>query len=49
MNDKRSKLGKATDILAKIIKHQIDTLPPAVATAKRKQLHDMAANFKPSR
>jgi hypothetical protein len=27
MTDKRSKLDKATDILAKIIKQQIDTLP----------------------
>jgi hypothetical protein len=49
MTDKRSKLDKATDILANIIKQQIDTLPSAVATAKRKQLHDLGANFKPSR
>jgi hypothetical protein len=49
MTDKRSKLDKATDILAKIIKQQIDTLPSAVATAKRKQLHDMAVSYKPSR
>jgi hypothetical protein len=49
MTDERSKLDKAKDILAKIIKQQIDTLPPAVATVKRKQLHDLAANFKPSR
>jgi len=48
MAGNRSKLDKATDILAKIIQQQIDTLPPAVATAKRKQLHDLAASFKPS-
>jgi hypothetical protein len=49
MTDKRSKLDKATDILAKIIKQQIDTLPPPIAATKRKKLQDLAANFKPSR
>jgi hypothetical protein len=42
MAKKRTKLDKATDIVAKIIKEQLDTLPDDVAEAKRKELHDLA-------
>jgi hypothetical protein len=48
MASKKSKLDKATDILAKIVQQQIDTLSPAVATAKRKKLHDLAARVSTS-
>jgi hypothetical protein len=48
MADKRSKLDKATDLVAQIIQEQINTLPPAVAAAKRKELRDLAASFSPS-
>jgi hypothetical protein len=42
MARKKSKLDKATDIVAKIIRDQLDTLPRATAEAKRKKLHDVA-------
>jgi hypothetical protein len=48
MASKKSKLDKATDIVAKIIKEQLDTLPIAVAEAKRKELHDLALRVSPS-
>jgi hypothetical protein len=48
MASKKSKLDKATDIVAKIIKEQLDTLPSAVAKTKRKELHDLALRVSPS-
>jgi hypothetical protein len=48
MASKKSKLDKATDIVAKIIREQLDTLPPAVAEAKSKELHDLALRVSPS-
>jgi hypothetical protein len=45
---RKSKLDKATEIVAKIIQEQLDTLPPAVAEAKRKKLHDLALKVSPS-
>jgi hypothetical protein len=42
MAKKKSKLDKATDIVAKIIGEQLATLPPAVAARKRKELHNLA-------
>ena len=42
MTKKKSKLDKAADIVAQIIAEQLATLPPAVAVAKRKRLHDLA-------
>ena len=43
MASKKSKLDKATDIVAKIIGEQLKTLPPAVAQAKRRVLHGLAS------
>ncbi len=43
MASRKSKLDKATDVVAKIIQEQLDTLPPSVARAKRRELHDLAA------
>jgi hypothetical protein len=43
MASRKSKLDKATDIVAKIIQEQLDTLPPNVARAKRRELHALAA------
>jgi hypothetical protein len=42
MARKKSKLDKATDIVAKIIQGQLETLPPVVAESKLKRLHDLA-------
>jgi hypothetical protein len=48
MARKKSQLDKATDIVARIIQQQLETLPPAVAEAKRKELHDLAVKASPS-
>jgi hypothetical protein len=45
MANRKSKLDKATDIVTKIIQKQINTLPSAAATAKRKRLHTLAAKL----
>lgn len=42
MAKKKSQLDKATDLIAKMIKEQLDTLPAAVAEKKREELHDLA-------
>jgi len=42
MATKNAKLDKAVDTIAEIIQSQLDTLPPAVAKAKRQQLHRLA-------
>jgi hypothetical protein len=47
MAGKRSKLDKATDIVAKIFQEQIESLPPAVAASKRKKLHNLAVRVSP--
>ena len=41
MATKRSKIDKAVESVAKIIQAQLDTLPPSVAKAKRKELHQL--------
>jgi hypothetical protein len=48
MASKKSKLDKATDLVAKIIREQLATLPPEIAKAKRKELHDLAAKVSPT-
>ncbi len=42
MATKKSKIDKAVESVAKIIQAQFDTLPPAAAKAKRKELHQLA-------
>jgi hypothetical protein len=42
MAKRKSKLDKATDIIAEIIAAQLAKLSPSVAAAKRKRLHDLA-------
>ncbi|HEY5068442.1 MAG TPA: hypothetical protein VII37_01610 [Candidatus Acidoferrum sp.] len=44
-----SKLDEAADILAKIVKEQIKSLPPAVVVSKRKTLLELATSFQRSR
>lgn len=39
---RKSKLDNATDTFAKIVVGQLATLPPEVAKAKRKRLHEMS-------
>jgi hypothetical protein len=41
----KSKLDEATDILTKIVKEQIERLPPAVALSKREKLRELAITF----
>jgi hypothetical protein len=48
MPRKKSKLDEATDIVAKIIGEQIQSLPPALAAEKRKELHNLALKVSPS-
>jgi hypothetical protein len=43
MATKNVKLEKAVEMVAKIIKSQLDTLPPAEAKAKRQELRQLAA------
>ena len=43
MASKKSKLDKATDIVAKIIQEQLGTLSPTIARAKRRELRELAA------
>jgi len=42
MAKKKTELDKAAEKLATIILAQLDTLPPDVAKAKRKEFHQMA-------
>jgi hypothetical protein len=42
MATKGSKLDKAVESVAKVVQAQLDTLPPAAAKAKRKELHQLS-------
>jgi hypothetical protein len=44
-----SKLDEVAYILAKIVKEQIKSLPPALALSKRKKLLELATSFQRSR